>query len=116
MAKLTNWTLNFSITYDPQKRREALRTIWKFMNESNYGDSLDLPADYRLIGYVYDRPGFDDGDEIITSEVRSIGHTHHKDTEEVSQFTFYTRNTPYDVSLDGMRADIASEAKSISFF
>lgn len=115
MPKLTNWRPEFSLTYDPALRRDMLVKIWRFMQKSQHGDSIDFDEDvrFKIVGDVHGRKGFEDGDQVITSAVKSLAHTHHKDDGNALAFAFFTENTIYDVSLDSIDTDIANECRSL---
>jgi hypothetical protein len=117
MPKLTNWRPEFSLTYDPALRRDMLVKIWRFMQKSQHGDSIDFDEGVRfqLVGNVHGREGKDykEGDQVITSAVKSLVHAHHKDDGNALAFAFFTENTIYDVSLDSIDTDIANECRSL---
>ena len=118
MARLENWRPRFSIIMSPDKRRQKIRELWDFLYDSEQGDELDIGDEYQFIGAVYDYgdytgKDFKEGDEVLTSEVKSICHTRHKDPVGLD-FTVFTQNTAYDVTLEGVQNEFAEEARMLA--
>ncbi len=113
--RLTAWELYFKTDDGYENRDTVAKAFAAFWNSSDY--RLDIPGTCMLGGKVYDRKGFNDGDEILTSRViiiQRIMHSSHNGTlrdlmraatESGSVYYFYSDDANAYMSL--MLGDIA---------
>ena len=105
---IKKWTIHIFAGYgSPEMERNYARKISDFLDEAEVGDVLtfvpeqgkDSKYTFSVVGLVYGRDDFKDGEEIATSDVRSIERI--EDEKDFGPtYAVLTRNTTYYIHGD----------------
>ena len=79
-------------------KMELRRNLLNFLNDPFSGDTFTSEIPFRIAGFVYNRPGFDDRDGIMTSLVKEVRRAEN-DRGPSPVYEIVTKNTTYSAML-----------------